>query len=337
MFNEDASDINASHSQSSGSFSAQDELRLLKIRLNSGLLFQVNTPVTTELAATIAGWMECGLSGGVVYGEPRLGKTSGIQWALKQIPALLGFDIHYYLIPLRDSGANTESQFFEYLLKIVRHRYASTGNATVKRSRFTELLCAHASQSPTRKVVLAFDEAQNLHDEHYSWMVDLSNEMALEGCSLFLLQFGQTELEGRIKQLRASKQNQIVTRFMSDSMKFRGLASAEEIKEVLENLDCTYYPQGALVRFPERWLAPLYRAGFSLPSLSEPLWWSFHRAWTSAGLKIACVVPMHSLLGALIELFTLYDKNPGISKFSQDHVDFSVAKSAFSSFIDSSK
>lgn len=239
MFNETTSVSESAEIQPVDGGNGVDKLKLLKIQLNSGLLFQVNTPVVSDLAITISDWIEAGLQGAIVYGEPRLGKTAGVKWALKQIPFLLGCEVHHYMVPMRHSTSGTEGQFFEYLLKASSHRYPSSGNTTVKRCRYTDLLCGSASQSPMKKVVVAFDEAQTLQNQHYDWMLDVSNEMAAKGFGLFFLQVGQTELHERIKQFGDAKKNQIVTRFMSDSMKFRGLNSPGEVQEVLSNLNET--------------------------------------------------------------------------------------------------
>lgn len=81
------------------------------------------------------------------------------------------------------------------------------------------------------------------------------------------------------------------------------------------------------------WLSHLYASGYSIESLSEPLWWEFDRLWNISGSKAACVVPMHSLLGALIELFMECDRNPQAGAPDSNRVQAAVRKSAFSHFV----
>ena len=59
---------------------------------------------------------------------------------------------------------------------------------------FAARLAPRAGRSPIRTVVLFFDEAQNLQEEHYHWLLNVSNEVEARGFRVFCLLVGQHAL-----------------------------------------------------------------------------------------------------------------------------------------------
>lgn len=303
--------------------------RRLSTRVLAGRAFQINTPVASTYLCLLREWIETGAHGAIVFGPPRLGKTMATRWALKALPSLLGCSVPWAEIPVRNQRVASERAFFQHMLRSVRHRYYASGSAADKRDRLTEWLTVRAQRCEVNCVVLFFDEAHDFQEDHYKWLLNMSNELDANGCRLFCLLVGQPELIETKNALLDHGKEQFVGRFMVRSMEFRGLTSAREVTECLTSFDNTEYPARSGLRFPEHYLREACAAGFHLQELAPALWAAFEDQWIHAPLPAPAMVPMHYLTAALVLLLNRCARSGGKTNPSVRQVQEAVASCGY--------
>jgi hypothetical protein len=95
-------------------------------------------------------------------------------------------------------------------------------------------------------LVIAFaDEAQRLDIIEYEWLRDVHDELERAGIRMITLLVGQPQLLNQKNAFRASKQTQIVSRFMIDEMRFRGIQSVDDLATCLAGYDAACYPEAS--------------------------------------------------------------------------------------------
>lgn len=284
----------------------------ISARIMAGRAFLVKTPACVNYFKQMNNWLMTGAQGALVYGRPRLGKTSATRWVLNMLPEVLG-SFPTVEIPVRGQNIATEKPFFQHLLRCVKHKHAMLGTTGDKRDRFSEWLIGRAIRSPMNGAVLFFDEAQLLHDEHYNWLLNIGNELDRSGCRLFCLLVGQPELMDIKPKFINDNKEQIVGRFMVRELEFKGIMSEQELINALYEYHETQYPSGSGKLFASNFIPNAVASGFRLEMLGPAMWSSFKNRWLKAQIGEEISIPMHyftsTLLGIMNALFGLDRKN----------------------------
>lgn len=288
----------------------------ISTRIMAGRAFLVKTPICVSYLKQINTWLTTGSQGALVYGPPRLGKTSATRWSLKMLSALIG-SFPVVEVPVRDQTIASEKAFFQHLLKCIHHKHASTGSAGDKRDSLTEWLVTRAKKSTINAAVIFFDEAHLLKDDHYKWLLNIGNELDRNGCRLFCLLVGQSELESVKTRFIESGKEQIVGRFMVRELEFVGIRSEQELTFALAEFHKTIYPIENNILFPANFIPKAIEGGFELPSIGPALWSAFQNLWLGAGLGKTVTVPMHYFTSALIGILN------SIVEYDSDNLEIS--------------
>jgi hypothetical protein len=280
----------------------------LTTRLLAGREFLVKTPLCASYLKQMNTWLTTGSHGAIVYGRPRLGKTSATRWVLKALPNLVG-NFPVVEVPIRAQNIATERAFFQHLLRCIKHRQAMTGSAGDKRDRFSEWLTSRAMRSSINCAVLFLDEAQLLQDHQYGWLLNISNELDKNGCRLFCLFVGQPELADKKLKFIDAGMEQIVGRFMVRELEFSGISSEVDLISTLNQYQNTIYPIGSNILFSENFIPLATKGGFVLDSIGPALWGAFEKLWIAARLDKGMTIPMHYFTSALIGILNLLVKH----------------------------
>ncbi|MDI1309327.1 MAG: ATP-binding protein [Methylotenera sp.] len=301
----------------------------LSTRLLAGRAFLIKTPQAALYLKLMSSWLTTGSQGAIIYGRPRLGKTSATRWTLHMLPEIIGrFPV--VEIPVRGQFVASEKAFFQHLLTCIKHRHAMIGTAGDKRDRFSQWLINRAIRSPINGAVLFLDEAQLLQNQHYDWLVNISNELDKNGCRLFCLLVGQTELIEKKNELINEGREQIVGRFMVREHEFVGLVSEKDIISILNEFDHTIYPSGSDKLFAESFIPLGIHSGFKLASLGPGMWQTFEKLWLEQGLFGQINIPMHYFTSALIStLNIMVSKDKCNLSISHDVLVNAVSASGF--------
>lgn len=277
------------------------ERRKLAARVMMGKAFAVKTPPIEQYMKRITTWLTTGSQGALVYGRPRLGKTSASRWVLSSLSDVVG-RVPWIEVPIRDQPIVREREFFQHILRCARHKHYMKGSAGDKRDRLSEWLASRAIRSPVNMAVLFIDEAHLLNEFHYQWLTNIGNELDGRGCRLFSLLVGQPELMDKKRDFIDRGKEQFVGRFMIRTMEFRGLNSFNEVSECLAHFDGTSYPAKSGVLFAAHFVPLAVHNGFRLKQLAPGIWSAFERAWINSGLEGTPVIAMHYFTAALMAI-----------------------------------
>ena len=178
--------------QRSGKNSNDQRLRTILTRVMAGRAFMIKTSPATTYLVKLKSWLTTGSHGAMIHGRPRLGKTMATRWVLRTVRELIGY-VPSIEIPIRDQRVASEREFFQHVLHCAKHKFYDIGTAGDRRDRLTEWLVIMARRSPVNAVILFFDEAQDLTERQYRWLLNIDNELDMRGYRLFCLLVGQPE------------------------------------------------------------------------------------------------------------------------------------------------
>ncbi|WP_219123738.1 ATP-binding protein [Streptococcus constellatus] len=260
--------------------------------------YLIPTPQIQELTETIQWWLENRITGAVVYGKPRVGKTS----AMKLISELLLKSVYnipcYYMSAVRETKPS-ESSFYTQLLQAVQHPKPTNRNKASKRVQLLDFLILAARDSEQDRLVITIDEAQNLTEYHYDWLIGLYNELYHRDIQLITFLVGQEQLNLQKQSFREMGMNQIVGRFMVDSIHFYGIRTKKEIEAVLTAFDSKIeYPEGSGVSYTNYY----FKSGLQLANYSENLYIALKNINLNYSLRKDYEIPLYSFIPIIREM-----------------------------------
>lgn len=239
--------------------------------------YRIPTPPIEAFYSLIIQALDRRRTGSMVYGRPRMGKTTAIEF----IQALLAQQRPKLpVIVLRCHNKNRESEvaFFRHLLFTVRHKATSGRDSEDLRQRLLQRLLAMADERGGKQVLLFADEAQNLSHAQYEWLRDVHDDMKLWGKSLLVILVGQPELRGDKSAFQRERSLQIISRFMVHELAFRGARSPEDCATCLQGYDLQEYPEESGWSHTRFFFPKAYAGGFRMADEGAALWYAFEQA-----------------------------------------------------------
>lgn len=235
--------------------------------------FRVASKPIEDMLNTIVQWVDLQHPGGMIYGAQRLGKTEAIRHVMPLLREPLESDVPVYLMSCSGEKVPSQNTFYEDLLRAANHSFSRSGTAQSKRLRLIERLAFDAENADETRVILFIDDAQWLQEQSYRWLMDLHNQLNLRGVHLITILVGQPELLDQRNAYRASRQLQVVARFMARAHVFRGLESAADLEVVLRQFDeRKEHPEGSGWTYTRFFLPQAYGAGWRLAHQAALIW-----------------------------------------------------------------
>jgi hypothetical protein len=153
------------------------------------------TPPINDFFATVFEWIESRVTGGYIYGVPRLGKSRAVQFWIEQLLS----EKYHGLLPLfrliyKEHDRFSEHEFLSDLLDASHHKYSASGSRKVKLERLVRLYAARARNAGGNHIVLMIDEAQYMGDSGYRTLCNRQNELDDQGYHLTVISVGSHEL-----------------------------------------------------------------------------------------------------------------------------------------------
>lgn len=254
----------------------------------------VPTPSIDELYLHVKKVIRLRTPGAIIYAHPRYGKTYGVRYVTRALK-----EDHPRLVVInfgcQKKKTHSEDAFFANLLEAAGHKDPLAGNITKKRFRLNERIKELADNSGLNWVVFFADEAQRLDIIEYEWLRDVHDELERRGLRMITFLVGQPQLLNQKSAFRLGKQTQIVSRFMIDEMRFRGICTPEDLAACLGGYDMAHFPESSKWSYTRYFLPAAHSDGVRLVSQATPLWIAFQEAHEEAAFNYQLEVPMQYL------------------------------------------
>lgn len=251
------------------------------------------TPPLSKLCDHIRRWLDMRAPGAMVEGPQRFGKTRSIKFSIKELKHTHGDNFPVFSFDCRDYRFPSDSVFFGDILDDLGHSLSRSGTAAARRTRLIQYLCSQAAETDHRRLVLIADEAQNLRQIHYKWLVDVYNELERKDIIPTMILVGQPELVHQRDAFDQAKQKQIVGRFMVHHHHFNGLRSASDLKYCLKGYDeGSEYPELSGWSFTRYFFPHAFDSGWRLTGQDKMLWLAFQDIRAEAQLPGKAELPM---------------------------------------------
>ncbi len=253
--------------------------------------YVVPTPSIDGFYERIRKCIAYGLSGSMLYGHPRFGKTSAVRYVVNMLAAEFPKIVTLSFLCLK-SKTRSEAAFFSHLLEAAGHSQAHSGAISRKRSRLLNKLLERVERSGEHLLILFADEAQRLDINEYEWLRDVYDELDRHGVRVLVFLIGQPDLRNQKNALQESRQTQIVGRFMTHEIPFRGLLSVDDVATCLAGYDESCFPPSTDWTYTRFFMPHAYAAGYRLVSEARSLWEAFQDAHDTARFTFELELPM---------------------------------------------
>ena len=244
-------------------------------RLFAGNDFLIPTRQICDLQAKVDEWVQTNSCGGLVYGPSRAGKSCSARYITRSLKQSYGRELPVYVYTATQTAAGTQKFFYESLLFALEHETPSKGTANQMRQRIINRITMQALSTKYRLAVLWIDEAYQLTERMYVWLMDIFNALQLSGILLTTILVGTSSELLAVKRgfIQAGKQ-QIVQRFMLKEAEFHGIESQLDLNVCLRSLDNALIPQGydEPICLSETYFPDAYRDGKTLSSFASDFW-----------------------------------------------------------------
>lgn len=252
------------------------------------------TPSIEELYEKVKRLIRLRTPGAIIYAHPRFGKTYSIRYVIR----VLRVDMPGVVIlsfGCQKKKNHSEDAFFSNLLKATGHPAAESGSIIRKRARLTDKIKELVDRTRYNLVIAFADEAQRLDIIEYEWLRDVHDELERAGIRMITLLVGQPQLLNQKNAFRAGKQTQIVSRFMIDEMRFRGIQSADDLAACLAGYDAACYPEASEWSYTRFFFPNAYDEGLRMVDQASTIWSAFEEAHNTARFDFSLEIPMQYL------------------------------------------
>ncbi len=297
------------------------------------LWMKFRTPHVELLDNKIRQWLYCGITGAIILGESRTGKTTAIEMLNRNyVTRGKGQPIysHLFSVPKRDKMT---------IASLVRELCISTKNeiknysSTDKLSKqILEFFIDKACINDMHIVMLFVDECQLLNMSQMEVFAELHNSLRTEGITLFAFFIGnKSQSEELVLLSKDRKFDYISGRFFTQIHEFKGISSKSELEKVLEAYDTYRYPEAVGPTYTEYFVPKEYSNGWRLKNESGLIWSVLSKHGKFLNLKSW---GMKYLIGTINPLLTDYLHNYSVSRINENMIERCIDASGINNRFD---
>ncbi|GGD62816.1 ATP-binding protein [Paenibacillus nasutitermitis] len=235
------------------------------------------------------------IPGMIVYGRPRLGKSSAVKFAIDYLPNQLGVSLPLLIVNTKFYKSPTEIKFYSDMLADFKFPFSNKRDPSELRRQIVSFMLEKAEKSTQRRIILVMDEAHRLTEHHYNWLMDIYNDLDKERISLSVISVGQEELLNRRTFFLKEKKAQIIGRFMTHEHRFCGLRSLDDIRFVLkcyDSAEISPYPTDSDWSYSRYFFTEAYDKGTRLEHDAKVLYELFSEVRKEHGVSAEFEIPM---------------------------------------------
>ncbi|MED5530709.1 MAG: ATP-binding protein [Pseudomonadota bacterium] len=280
--------------------------------------FILETLETQQLEEVLHRWMWNGATGGLVFGEARIGKTQALQQLKNSLCTRCGDPIPsiYFSVAQRDT--TTIASIYRLLCNSINLSHSRRDRTDYLSDAVVHYLADLADASGSKTLVIYIDEMQRLHVKQLNIFAELYDRLKLLNIHLMCVFVGNDpECLDLVKLTQRSAYAHVRGRFLTQFHRFEGLLSASGVRRCLEQYDTARYPKDGQT-FVEYFLPEAVANGFTLSSTSSILWGCFCEYAKPLGIRSWGMQYFTSTINCLLLDFL---PRHGIENFGQEMVN----------------
>lgn len=246
-------------------------------RLDNASQFFIMTPMVKALHDVIKQWTWCGLTGGVIAGGARLGKTEAVMSLKDSIASRKGEKIPVFLITISDRDVKTIRSVHRQFARSLGQHYKKYDSSDVISEPVLMCLSDAAILNETRQVVVIVDEAQYLTVKQLSAFAEIHNDLTKAFINAsFIFIANEDKFSALAKALLDKENEYLVERFFSHVYLFYGLRNVHEVECCLSEYDSFVVCETNSCSATQYYCPQLYESGWRLAQLATPIWQQYY-------------------------------------------------------------
>jgi len=253
-------------------FDLSDRLAMLPMHPVREKFYTVPTKSLEAIYSIVYERVSARRTGLCFHAIPRSGKTT----ALAYVKDRLQNDFPTIVIARVDSRASSRPSFshmFMLLLESWDHALSKRSNPDILFMNCIADALVRISAKRGSHLVLLIDEMQLLSPTDLMQLLVFHNALEAKKIKLTTISFAQPEILHRRTALLASKERQIIARFLSEPIEFHGCSSAEELKHILSIFDeKSEFPEGSSWSYTKFFVPKAFQNGFRLKKYFKQIW-----------------------------------------------------------------
>ncbi len=185
--------------------------------------------------------------------EARYGKTYGIAHLLQALPQRFPH-LPIYSVNAKEHDRPSERTFYTDLLQDCGHGLSDSGTAAARRQRLLNLWFSRTQAVSSNQLLIFVDEAQNWNEYFFTFLRDLSNDLASRDVGLIVVLFAHPSFLIVRTSLLAGQRTDLIGRFMLHPTQFRGVSSQNDLIEIAkcyDNPDISEFPPGTGISYSQ--------------------------------------------------------------------------------------
>lgn len=287
------------------------------------------TPEIDRMGYVLVRWIRMGLPGGAIYGQQRTGKTRACVYLARNLSTILGYSVAIVIwtMPERLDAKPNEREFYqEITLQSGCPRVAGKDIAMLRRRCHSHLV-ELANKAGSKRLVVIIDEAQNLTQAQYGYLIFCFNALEKLNVQPFFLMIGQPELQNASSNWAEGSGLQVLGRFFARRHVYRAV-HRDEIKDVLDAFD--EIPDGEDRPALQRVFPDAYANGWRLKHLASAYEEAVDLMMTKHNIEAGLRIPMQYLRASLLSLlFRVKDEGLTLEHVSSAMVFSALKESEF--------
>ena len=235
--------------------------------------FIIKTPMMEALLNKILGWQANNVSGGVVLGEARIGKSAAMDYLIDNLKNRAGESIPGRKVSVAKRDRKTIASIFRNICLAVGKDPKRTATADQMANDLIHYFAELSLGNQTRQVVLMVDEMQRLSLHQFEAFAELYDGLTAVGTNLSVIFVGnESDSSPTIDSIGTSNYELIRGRFFTHQTKYFGITNKKEIEAILNEFDNWKVDGVDKPTTTEHFLPELYDTGWRYADLSKQIW-----------------------------------------------------------------
>ena len=255
--------------------------------------------------STLHDWLRSRVTGAIVWGFSRVGKSKAIRYLVANGEELLGVSVPMAVMNAWDPtpSSETENRFFQEMLRSLGYASPTSGNAGQKKDRIVDFITAKVRATKEYRFILFIDEGQDVSALQLRFLMNIFNALKDRRINLITVLVGNTELPDKRSELQKDKKNFLLSRFMTGEHQFVGISAEKYLSRYLRAFDeQSEFPLGSGISYTAHFVPKAFNSGWRLAKQGSLIWKMFNQVVSQEHLPKFKEFPMIAMTITIVEV-----------------------------------